>query len=135
VIAGDAPSDLLRFCSGIKDAVGDCDGDLEEYLGADGGAVYLQASPLFNVGPGASPFLLIQGTQDVCVGEDQSVQLQAALEDAGDSASLLLISGGGHVLNPGADLGALDTPEDSIDTPEGWAAILQFLAATLGTPP
>jgi acetyl esterase/lipase len=132
VVAGAGPSDLLTLCSSIKNSVGGCDTLLDELLGADGGPLYAQASPLFNVMPGLPPFLLVQGTADIYVGEDDSVNMAQALEDAGDPASLLLLNGDGHTWNPGADLGTLDTIEYAIDTPAGWAAVLQFLAATVG---
>ncbi len=104
-------------------------------LGVDGGPLYAQASPVYNVVPGTPPFLLLHGIADWYVLSDQSEQLAAELRDAGDPVSLLLVSGGGHVLNGSADVGALQTPEISLDTPAGFAAALEFLGRTIGVPP
>jgi len=131
VLAGDAPADLLHLPS-----LGD--GMVEAFVGmpqSTDPALYTADSPISHVGPQVPPFLLIHGTGDLFVSWTQSATLQRELVADGNSASLLLLSGAGHVLNAGPDFGGLNYVEDAIDTPEGWSAILQFLQQTLGAPP
>ena len=113
-------------------------GVVMQFLGTDGGPpgpLYAASSPVDKVVPGTPPFLLIHGIADWYVLAGQSEELASELADAGNSVSLLLIAGGGHVLNATADVGALATPENSLDTPEGFAAALEFLGNTVGSPP
>ena len=51
----------------------------------------------------------------------------------GNDAQLLLINGGGHLINPDENVGAVDL-EVADMTPEGWAAMSDFLDRTLGWP-
>ncbi|MGJ8695085.1 MAG: alpha/beta fold hydrolase [Verrucomicrobiaceae bacterium] len=54
------------------------------------------ASPLYQVGPGDPPMLVVHGTEDRLVPYQQSVDLDAAYEKAGCDCVLLTVKGGGH---------------------------------------
>jgi len=56
------------------------------------------ASPLTYVAAGDPPFLIVQGTRDGVVPENQSVALAARLRGAGDPVDLMLVDRGGHGL-------------------------------------
>jgi acetyl esterase/lipase len=92
---------------------------------------YAQASPLAHVAPGAPPFLLIHGEQDVAVFVSQSRAMRDALDAVGTDARLLAIPGGGHLLNHGADPTSW-VSNAPIDTPQAWAALIDFLDRTVG---
>jgi acetyl esterase/lipase len=91
---------------------------------------YAQASPLSHVTAGAPPYLFLHGDQDVGVWISQSRRMADALEAAGTSARVLAIPGGGHLFNHGADTQWSTTA--AIDTPESWAALIDFLDRTIG---
>jgi acetyl esterase/lipase len=123
VVLGAAPTDLLHLPS-------PGDGVLENYLGASKAqdpAAYVAASPAFEVKPGAPPIMLVQGTGDLYVPSAQAWALHDALEAAGDSVELLLVEGGGHTLNPGAEAGAATFGELVIDGPDTWPEVVAFL--------
>jgi acetyl esterase/lipase len=92
---------------------------------------YAQASPLTYVAPGAPPFLLINGEADWFVDIEHAHRMQSALDAVGTENRLLAIPGGGHLLNrsPG---GASWDVQLSIDTPEAWAATIDFLDRKIG---
>lgn len=96
--------------------------------------VYARASPLDHVGAGAPPFLLLHGDQDLYVPVGQSVRMRDALLAAGNHAELLVLPGGGHVLNPSAGTGELAWKYDALETPEAFWAMTDFLTRTLGAP-
>lgn len=56
------------------------------------------ASPVTYVGPGAPPFLVVQGTKDGIVPPSQSSELVDRLKKAGDVATLLAVQNAGHGL-------------------------------------
>ena len=91
---------------------------------------YAQASPLSHVTAAAPPYLFLHGDQDVAVVISQSRRMADALTAAGAEAHLLAIPGGGHLLNHGAD--PLWSTTAAIDTPESWAALIDFLDRTIG---
>jgi acetyl esterase/lipase len=131
VIAGAGPADLLEL-SALGDPA------LEQYLGAtkaEARSLYEAASPLLRVPTHAPPFLLVHGTGDVYVPWEQSRNLRDTLIARGNDAKLLLIEGGGHTFNSGAEPGAGDYGELAIDSPEAWPVILDFLERNLGAPP
>ena len=67
--------------------------------GREGTAEFRQleeASPIMYVTSDDAPFLLIHGDADPVVPFELSVAMQAALEKAGVSASLITVQGGGH---------------------------------------
>ncbi len=94
---------------------------------------YVQASPLTHVRPGLPPFLLITGGADWFVGTDDTREMAASLRANGNSAELLTLAGGGHLLNPGVDPGEIQIGT-SLETPEAWLALVDFLERTLGKP-
>lgn len=53
-------------------------------------------SPVDKVRPDAPPFLLIHGTSDVVVPEEQSKEFQRRLKDAGVPCELITVKGAGH---------------------------------------
>jgi acetyl esterase/lipase len=61
-------------------------------------APLLAASPVTYVGPGAPPFLVVQGTADQIVPPSQSVELVSRLTAAHDQAKLVLVQGASHGL-------------------------------------
>ncbi len=96
--------------------------------------LYDLASPIHYVAPGAPPFLFIHGTHDLLVDFSQSERMRDALAAVGTEARLLAIPGGGHLVNASADFGDAHTVITAADTPEAWAATLDFLDDTLGAP-
>ena len=117
----------LAWAGQVSDFVG---GGLHEMPEA-----YREASPINHVAAGAPPFLFVHGDQDVYVPMHQSERMRDALRDVGTRADLLAISGGGHTMNPGSTGARIDWPEESIDAPEAWWAIREFLRDTVGRPP
>jgi acetyl esterase/lipase len=122
VIAGAGPMDLRRlgWASEVQDFLGGSAQEIPE--------VYARASPLENVGESEPPFLLLHGDQDLYVPAEHSERMHSALVDQGNEAQLVLLRGGGHVVNPGAGAGDLIWEEWAIDSPEAWLATLDFLS-------
>jgi acetyl esterase/lipase len=101
-------------------------GNYEEIFGE---AVFSQEmmwafSPLAYVGEEAPPFLILHGDADEIVMLYHSVDLQAALLDAGVPAELVIVSGGGHS-------NALFTEGASPDLGELTAILVEFLGENL----
>ena len=61
-------------------------------------AALTAASPVTYVGPGAPPFLVVQGADDTVVAPAQSAELVDRLTAAHDQARLLMVRGAGHGL-------------------------------------
>jgi acetyl esterase/lipase len=61
-------------------------------------AALAAASPVTYVGPGAPPFLVIQGAEDSVVVPAQSIELVDRLTAAHDEARLIMVQGAGHGL-------------------------------------
>jgi len=61
-----------------------------------GEALYEEASPICQVGPGAPPMLLLHGDADSTVPHHQSVRFCEALEAAGGTAELFTAPGAAH---------------------------------------
>ena len=121
VIAAAAPQNLValswagdvqRFMSGPIDAQG---------------ARYTEASPLAHVHASQPPFLLIHGDADAYVPAGQAIEMRDALIAAGNDARLLLLSGGGHVINPGTSADQLSYERYVSDSDEAWLAMTGFL--------
>ncbi len=91
-------------------------------------------SPILQIDTETPPFLLIHGTADLFVDIEQSEDMQAALRVEGIEARMLTIEGGGHITNVGSDIGHSDTVVSSIDTPEAWTVMSDFLERTIGAP-
>ena len=125
VVSGAGPQQmtLLPETTAVTDFVGGTQADVP--------ALYAQASPISYVAAGAPPFLLIAGDADWFVDIEHARLMQRALDDVGTETHLLSIPGGGHLLNRGAS-GASWELELSIDTPEAWAATIDFLDRTIG---
>ncbi len=83
-------------------------------------------SPIQHVKPGAPPFLLVHGDQDVTVPHGQSVRFAAALNRAGVPVELITVRGAGH---------AMTAPKGEPPAfPDGAAlkaAVLEFFNRTL----
>lgn len=125
VISGAGPQDLraLAWASEVQNLLGGTEAEVPE--------AYAAASPLDHVDPGEPPFLFIHGEQDVFVPVSHSRRMHAALQAQGNSSELLVLHGGGHVLNPGPSSGQLSWEEFSTDSPEAWSAMLSFLQREL----
>ncbi len=92
-----------------------------------------RASPLLQVDGDEPPFLMVVGGADWLADEAQLGLMKHALGSHGVEARVLEIAGGGHLLNPVADPGEL-LLATSLDTPEAWIAIADFLERTVGPP-
>jgi acetyl esterase/lipase len=109
---------------------------VDDLVGGDPRAmpeVFVRASPITYVGPGKPPFLLINGTGDWVVDISSARAMRTALLAAGNDATLLEITGAGHLLNNTADLSHWSLEELDL-TPEAWLAVMDFLARTVGRP-
>jgi acetyl esterase/lipase len=109
---------------------------VRDFLGGDESEVperYDTASPLFHVAANKPPLLLIIGGADWLIDLDAQHQMRDAMQAAGNDAEVLLINGGGHLLNPDENVGAINV-EVADMTPEGWTAMSDFLDRTLGWP-
>jgi acetyl esterase/lipase len=127
VVSGAGPQDLRTLGQGLgvgADFLGGTPGEVPD--------VYVAASPVTHVHAGAPPFLFIHGEADWFVPIAQSRQMAAALLAVGTPATLLTLPGGGHVWNRGVDGDTWQLVLTSTDTPEAWAAIVDFLDHTIG---
>jgi acetyl esterase/lipase len=78
-------------------------GLLTPFLGetfAENPELYRRASPVEYVRPGAPPFLIIHGDQDVSVPVGQSQRLAERLTGVGASVQLTIVPGAGHGWRP-----------------------------------
>lgn len=133
--APDAPAAVIPG-AGVYDFRGQDNSILSDLFGGDESEVpvaYREASPLAHVRSGLPPFLLITGSADWFVGIDKTREMGSALRGAGNHAETLTLAGSGHLLNPGADPGQMEVAV-SLQTPEAWLALSDFLVRTLGSP-
>ena len=91
-------------------------------------------SPITHVRADAPPFLFIHGGADWIVPVAQSRAMRDALVGLGVDARLLELAGDGHLTGVGGASGREDLGVISIDPPEAWLALRDFLADTVGTP-
>lgn len=128
VISGAGPEDmrLLPEVDSVVEFMGGTAAEVPE--------VYDLASPITHVGPESPPFLFIHGSDDVFVDIEHSRAMRAALDAAGVETRMLELAGDGHILNPGTDVGHFQFVITSADTPEAWAATMDFLDETVGAP-
>ncbi|MCE9572396.1 MAG: alpha/beta hydrolase [Deltaproteobacteria bacterium] len=125
MVSGAGPQDMRLFpqVAAVTEFVGGTKAEVPER--------YIQASPITHVVAGAPPFLMIHGTGDIVVNIEHSRDMRAALRAVGTDARLLEIPGGGHLFNRDVDGGdySLVTANES---PEAWAATIDFLDRTIG---
>lgn len=128
VVAAAAPQDLtlLSWADEVQRFLGGTLANLP--------ARYLEASPLAHVSAGEPPFLLIHGNQDALVPLEHGKRMREALAAAGNDVTLMTLNGGGHVLNPGVNAGHWNWEDYSLDSPEAWLALRDFLGRNLGEP-
>jgi acetyl esterase/lipase len=129
VISGAGPQDL-RGEWGENDAIRDMVGVSRE----EDPARWDRVSPITHARPDAPPFLFIHGTDDWFVPIGQSRDMRDALQDQGVDARLLELAGDGHLTGLGGSSGREELGVISIDPPEAWLALEDFLADTVGAP-
>jgi len=122
VIAAAAPQNLtaLSWASDVQQFMS---GPIEAQ-----GARYTEASPVAQVHPNQPPFLLIHGDADAYVPASHAIEMREALLAAGNDAQLLLLRGGGHVINPAVSADQLSYESYVTDSDEAWLAMNKFLA-------
>jgi acetyl esterase/lipase len=126
VISGAGPQDLHgKTHQWVQDFMGGSESEVPKN--------YDTGSPISNVRPGLPPMLMIIGGADWFVSPDDVQRMRDAMRAAGNDAESLVINGGGHLLNPDENAGAVDI-EVSDMTPESWTAMSDFLDRTLGWP-
>ncbi len=106
---------------------------VRDFLGGSEAEVpdaYRFASPRFHVGPNKPPFLFVLGGADIANQKHQVVAMRDALRAEGNVADMLLVDGGGHLLNYGPSPGELHIDEATV-APESWLAIADFLDRTV----
>ena len=125
VVSGAGPQDMLLFpdVGVIEDFLG---GSKDEAL-----ETWVQASPITHVTEGAPPYLFITGDDDYFVDIEHSRIMGRALDRVGTPNKLFVVPAGGHVLNRSPSGQSWDF-NLSIDTPEAWAATIDFLDHTIG---
>jgi len=128
VISGAGIHDMRAMPSSsvVSDFVGGSKKEVPEH--------YDVMSPILHIDADTPPYLMIHGTADLFVDVKQSEDMQDALSAEGIEARILIIEGGGHITNVGSDIGHADTVVSSIDTPEAWTVMSDFLERTIGAP-
>jgi acetyl esterase/lipase len=128
VISGAGPEDLRGW--------GDYDAP-RQMLGVsveDDPDRWALASPITHARADAPPFLFIHGADDWFVPIEQSRAMREALVERGVDARLLSLAGAGHLTGLGGTGGREELGVISIDSPESWLALSDFLADTVGVP-
>jgi acetyl esterase/lipase len=120
VVAGAAPVDFRGWV--VSGYLGGSEKDIPD--------VWVRASPITHVRPGMPPYLFINGDADLVVPPDMARRMRDAMLADGDDATLLVVTGGGHLLN--TNLNGEWNVEVADLTPEAWAAIVPFLDRTVG---
>lgn len=106
LVLREAPTDLMQMAGGADpEGIGYVLTFMESGLSSapSDPETYAAASPVMHVTPEAPPVLLIHGDADKTVPFCQSVAMEAALRTAGVSVKLLVIPGGIHSPDFGAD--------------------------------
>ncbi len=122
--------------AGAQDLHGKDRAWVRDFLGGSENQVpqrYNKASPIFHVAPNKPPLLMTTGGADWFADFGDLNKMRDDMLDSGNDAQLLLINGGGHLINPDENVGAVDL-EVADMTPEGWTAMSDFLDRTLGWP-
>ena len=76
---------------------------------AENPTLWMGASPIHAVAPGAPPFLLVHGDADTLVPKRHSERFLSALRKAGVAAEMITVKNGNHVMMP-AQPGQLTDP-------------------------
>jgi acetyl esterase/lipase len=92
---------------------------------------YESASPISHVRPGLPPTLFVVGEDDAPADQEGIERMRRLLQAEGNDASLLVVSGGGHLLNPSVDGGGWELSTSDQD-PVAWMASVDFLDRTIG---
>jgi acetyl esterase/lipase len=124
VVSGSGPEDMRRMY--------DMNHDTSKFFGGTPDQVphvYSVASPIDHVAPGKPPFLFIYDWTDV----EANAEMRDALVANGDDAHALRLAGGWHLFDQESDPGSIDVAITT-NSPEGWIAIEDFLARTIGAP-
>ena len=109
---------------------------VEDFVGvpfAEDPARWALASPQTHVTGDEPPFLFVHAEHDLIVQIEQSEHMAATLRNAGVSAELLKLEGGGHLLGDGAGAGQ-EQLEAPFETSESAMAVFDFLERTVGAP-
>jgi acetyl esterase/lipase len=111
-------------------------GALRDFVGVDESADPLRwtsVSPMARVGRNKPPFLFVNGDADWFVHVSQARRMRELLVADGNDATILEVSGGGHLLQSSTDEGHVVLEESDL-TNEAWIAIIDFLERTVGRP-
>jgi acetyl esterase/lipase len=133
---GSGPPNAVVVGAGRSDLRYHATDNLVEFLGGtpeELPQLWALASPLDHVDDHEPPALFVHGTTDRFVDVVEARRMHAALLAAGNESHLLELGGGGHIFNPGVDVGEIDAAA-LVDEPEVWLALVDFLAHTVGTP-
>jgi acetyl esterase/lipase len=126
VVSSAGPQDLRdKDHEWVSDFLGGSESEVPEN--------YENASPLFHVAAEKPPLLMITGGADWLADLSAVDEMRDAMRAEGNDAEVLLINGGGHLINPDENVGAINV-EVADMTPEGWTAMSEFLDRTLGWP-
>jgi acetyl esterase/lipase len=125
VVSGAGPQDMRLFpeAEAVTAFMGGTEAEVPEN--------YTNGSPIHHVAAGAPPYLFITGDADWFVDIEHSKKMKAALAGVGTQGKLFVIPGGGHLLNR-SPAGASWDVAISLDTPEAWAATIDFLDHAIG---
>lgn len=125
VVNGAGPTDMRLFpeVDAITDFLGGGKTERPEN--------WTNASPLHHIAADPPPFLFITGDSDWFVSIEHAERMRDALRAAGGDARLFAIPGGGHLLNRSPSGQSWDLAI-SLDTPEAWAATIDFLDRHIG---
>jgi acetyl esterase/lipase len=94
--------------------------------GASASPSLVAASPVTYVGPGAPPFLIMQGAEDTVVPPDQSRELADRLRADGNSVTLVMVRHAQHEFRPVA--GGVVTPAVTALAAQASAFLIRHLA-------
>jgi acetyl esterase/lipase len=131
------PADAVAAISGIMDLrLMANEGLVQDFIGGtldEYPERFDRASPVEYASAQSPPFLLVHGDDDAIVDAEQSEVMRDALVAAGADARLLVLPGGGHILNGSAGVGSISVGE-AHDDAATWPALIDFLYETLGEP-